>query len=111
MYPIVIILLLALLWRDVFGARYALVLSVLGFFLNVYHYSLQLGAPNIISCGTDIAEACTKRYMLAYGYITIPLMTATAFGIIVLALAFTRLFTRTTAQQPTSSALVRPPEK
>ena len=88
MYPLVIILGIALVAkaRDVY--KYVLGLSVTGFFLAVYHYLVQvyqLTTNCVAPSGQEVAAAeCTMRYIFTYGFISIPFMAAVAFLVITL---------------------------
>lgn len=82
MYPLVILLGIASAKKDYAMSRYALVLSVIGGSLSLYHYLIQkvpslhdLGdACGIIPCNTD--------YINWLGFITIPFLALVAFIII-----------------------------
>ncbi|MFA7245472.1 MAG: disulfide bond formation protein B [Candidatus Magasanikbacteria bacterium] len=57
---------------------YALTLTILGAIIGVYQNLLYyLGTENSIAC--DTAVSCTKLYILEFGYVTIPMMSLTAF--------------------------------
>jgi disulfide bond formation protein DsbB len=82
MYPQAIMLALALKWRDHGVLRYVQVFSVAGFLLATYHYLLQLGWVPSIACSTvGYSVDCAKVFVMQFGYITIPLMAATAFAL------------------------------
>ncbi|MBI4272669.1 disulfide bond formation protein B [Candidatus Uhrbacteria bacterium] len=90
MYPQVIILGIALIVRDSRVRLYSVALSGIGFFIAGYHYLLQLGiAPNIPCSAVGYSVSCTKNFVMNFGYITIPLMSLTAFTLI-LCLWFTQ---------------------
>lgn len=77
------------LWR---GERtiawYALVLSVLGFILSVYHHYLQMGGTSSIPCPATGAGDCAKRFLFEFGYITMPLTGASLFALIAILMIF-----------------------
>lgn len=82
MYPQTLLLGIALLKKDTRIATYIFWLSLLGFVLALYHYLLQIGVATGAPCSVvGYSETCSKRFVLQYGYITIPMMAATAFGI------------------------------
>ncbi|MEX0920102.1 MAG: disulfide oxidoreductase [Candidatus Pacearchaeota archaeon] len=81
MYPLPIILGIALWHKDHAIKKYVLPLSVIGALIAVYHYSTQV-FEKISTCGIDSGVSCTIRYTFGYGYITIPVMALTAFIII-----------------------------
>ena len=82
MYPIVIILLIAIIRKDAKAALYSAVLSGIGGCISIYHYSIQkidalsASAP---ACGR---VPCTGEYINWAGFITIPFLALTAFTII-----------------------------
>ncbi len=95
MYPQVFMLAFALFWKDRVVLRYTQMLSVFGFVLATYHYLLQLGWVPSVACSTvGYSVDCAKVFVMQYGYITLPLMAATAF---LLSFLFSTLGRRYTA--------------
>lgn len=88
MYPQVILLGLAL-WKKDYGIKfYGIVLSSIGAVIAGYHYLLQLGvAPALPCAAVGYSVACSQRFVLQFGYITIPMMALTAFLLIIIFLA------------------------
>ncbi len=83
MYPQVIILLIALIEKDARALVYSVALSAIGAVVAGYHYLLQLGIAPPLSCGaTDYSVSCAEKVVMAFGYVTIPLMSFTAFVMI-----------------------------
>lgn len=82
MYPLVIILGLAIFKKDYKIASYSAILSGIGGLISLYHYGVQkipfLG-ENSVSCGM---VPCTGQYINWLGFITIPFLALTAFIII-----------------------------
>lgn len=80
MYPQLILFFVAYLINDKKVFNYSLVLSSMGFFISFYHYFLQFG---IISGGVcpvvGYSVSCVKKFTAELGFITIPLMAASAF--------------------------------
>lgn len=77
LYPQVI-LFGAALWKrktDVF--IYSVPLVVLSTIVSFYHEYVYLGGTSVLPC-TALGGACSKIYVLSYGYITIPMMSLTA---------------------------------
>lgn len=60
----------------------ALVLAVSGALVAAYNQYLQFGGTEFIPCGAE-GGACAKRFFLEFGYVTIPMMALTCFGLIV----------------------------
>ena len=79
MYPMVFLLLTAIIRRDQNIFKYTFVLSLLGVFLAGYHYLLQIGAvPEIPCSAVGYSASCAQRFVMTYGYITLPMMSLTA---------------------------------
>lgn len=94
MYPQVLLLGLAL-WGQHRGSRAlldsSLILSGLGLVVSGYHYLLQLGiAPALPCAAVGYSAACSQRFVLQFGYITLPLMAFSAFLLIAVSLAYLR---------------------
>jgi disulfide bond formation protein DsbB len=89
MYPQTVILVTAIARDEYVVAPYLKVLNGIGFLAASYHYLMQrLPANTIGSCEIGGAVSCTKQYSLEFGYITIPLMAASAFLLNFLLLSF-----------------------
>lgn len=82
MYPQVILLGIASLKNDLAVKKYILPLSIGGLLIAVYHYILQM-SPIPLPCSDEVAN-CALKQVGFFGYITIPLMSATAFALIIL---------------------------
>ncbi|EKE07337.1 MAG: disulfide bond formation protein DsbB [uncultured bacterium] len=73
------------------SSLYAIVLSIIGGVIGIYQNALYYGAPQIGACdGSATAVSCTKLYILEFGYITIPIMSLTAFLLIIFFLNLAR---------------------
>ncbi|OXS75176.1 disulfide oxidoreductase [Domibacillus enclensis] len=82
MYPIVLILGIAVVKKDLKAAVYSLAFSAIGALVSLYHYGLQK-----VDFLTDAAPACgrvpcTGMYINWFGFVTIPFLALTAFVII-----------------------------
>lgn len=85
MYPQVIILGMALLKKDYGAAVYSIALSAIGTVIAGYHYLLQLGvAPSLPCSAVGYSVSCSQRFVMQFGYITIPMMALSAFALILL---------------------------
>lgn len=85
MYPLSVILFLAALRRDKRIAIYVLSLSLIGLVIATYHYYVQTSGVEILPCSViGYSASCSQNFFLRYGYITIPVMSASAFGLIAL---------------------------
>ena len=88
MYPQVIILGLAWLKKDYKIVDYSLALSAIGLVFSVYHNYTAITAAAGIFCTS--LSSCNIEYVSEFGYITIPLMALTAFGLIFSLLIITK---------------------
>ncbi|MED3575129.1 disulfide oxidoreductase [Cytobacillus praedii] len=82
MYPMVIILGIAVIRKDYRISIYTMVLSAIGGCISLYHYSIQkisFLADHAASCGR---VPCTGQYINWLGFITIPFLALIAFIII-----------------------------
>ena len=86
MYPLVVVFTVGLLTRDLHVARYAWPLAIGGFGVAVYHNLLyyHLIPESIAPCTTGVS--CTDRQIEWLGFITIPLLSLTAFTLVILSL-------------------------
>lgn len=86
MYPQVVILGVAVALDDAKARISALILSTIGLLIAIYHILLQY-FPNVFPCSDEVAS-CAYVQFKYFGYITIPLMAATAFALILLLMLF-----------------------
>lgn len=85
-YPQVVVLGTGIMINDTKVRIYSLVLSCIGLLIAVYHILVQF-FPNAFQCSDELVK-CSAKQSLYYGYITIPVMSATAFAIIILLMVF-----------------------
>lgn len=84
MYPFVLLFGISLLKKDNKIVDYALGLSGVGAVIAVYHYYLQLGGSSFFPCSAvGYSVSCSQRFVLEFGYITIPMMALTGFLMII----------------------------
>jgi disulfide bond formation protein DsbB len=87
LYPLVVILGIAV-YRDDGGVRrYALPLSIIGLCVALYQYLEQMvpGIARLAPCRTGVP--CSGRDIDVLGFITIPLLSIAAFALVTLFLA------------------------
>lgn len=85
MYPQPILFGLAIWKKDKSIIKYGLTLSIIGGLIALYHYLLQVGVVPNGACGAvGYSVSCSQRFVMEFGYITIPMMSLTAFGLIFL---------------------------
>lgn len=77
-YPQVLIASVSLWRKEKLAVYYTLPLSVLGGIVALYHSYVLWGGGSILPC-TASGGACSKVYVMEYGYITIPVMALTTF--------------------------------
>lgn len=98
MYPLPIILGLAIMRnykKEI--VLYVRSMAIVGGVIALYHYYLQrFGDPNVPCSAVGYSVSCAKVFLLTFGYITIPLMSATAF---ILILIFLQYFNKRTIQK------------
>ena len=85
MYPLAVMFGVAL-WRSRFDVvLYALPLSLIGLIISLYHYYLQVQSfffgKDLAPCSTvGLVPSCSTVQVWELGYISIPLMAASAFA-------------------------------
>ena len=78
MYPLVVVLGVAV-WRGDRDPRWrVLPFSVVGFLVSAYHYQLQLFPDQGSSC--DVTAPCTQRWVEEFGFVSIPFMALCGFA-------------------------------
>lgn len=84
MYPLVVLLGMAWLkHNDTHILDYTLALSILGGIIALYHNYIYYGGASLFPCdASGLGVSCNRQYVLELGYITIPLMSATAFALV-----------------------------
>lgn len=91
MYPQVLLIGMALWKKDKKFADYGLGMSILGFIIAAYHNYIYYTGNSLFPCdAAGLGESCTRRFILEFGYITIPLMALTAFALLILLFAALR---------------------
>lgn len=86
MYPLVVILGLALFPLDTNVTKYALPLTYIGLFFAIYHNLLyyKILPESVQPCSQGVS--CTSDYIHWFGFITIQLLSLVAFAIILILL-------------------------
>lgn len=79
MYPLVAILTVGILLKDKRISLYVLPLSILGFLVAAYHNLLYYGVIQEV-CKQGVS--CATRFFAWFGFVTIPLLSLTAFALI-----------------------------
>jgi disulfide bond formation protein DsbB len=82
MYPLVVLLGVALWLREPGAWRITIGLPLLGLVIATYHVALQY-RPSLGIVACDEGVPCSGRYLAVFGFISIPMMAAFAFLLIV----------------------------
>lgn len=91
MYPLVVILIVGLIFRDNRVKFYALPLAVIGLGIAVYHNLLYYGVISEALAPCTEGVPCTVRQIEWLGFITIPLMGLASFAAITFCIAFSKM--------------------
>lgn len=87
LYPQVVILGLALWKKTKDATTYCLALSGIGAVVALYNFYGQSFNPGALpACDALRATSCAVRYFVEFGYVTIPLMSLTAFLLIIISM-------------------------
>jgi disulfide bond formation protein DsbB len=83
MYPLAIVLLLLALANDHRAARYLLPLPIVGAGLAAYHVLIERGVVSQTKeCVLSAPGGCATKWIDELGYVTIPVLTLTAFALL-----------------------------
>lgn len=92
-FPQVILLGMALWKKDRGIADYSIALSLGGAIIAGYQYLLQLGlVPSLPCSAIGDSVSCTQRFVMQFGYITIPLMAFTALSAVCMLMILQKKF-------------------
>lgn len=86
MYPQVLLMGIALIRRDQWIRVYGFVMSVIGAAIALFHYTGQLGLTPLPCPAVGYGVSCAQKFVLQFGYITIPMMAFSAFALIAVTL-------------------------
>ncbi len=89
LYPQTILLAIAYFTDDEHIHKYSIGLSLFGFAIAIYNTWLQFGGTSIAPCSA-VGPSCSLRYFLEFGYVTIPTMSLTAFGLLLVLMLYRR---------------------
>lgn len=94
MYPQVLLMGLALWRKDQWMKIYGFVLSIVGAAIAAFHYTGQLGLTPLPCSAVGYSASCAERFVMEFGYITIPMMALSAFLLIAASLSLSIKFRR-----------------
>jgi disulfide bond formation protein DsbB len=89
MYPLVPLLGLAAVRRDIGVSLYGMVIAALGAPISIYHVLVERGIVEE-SAACDPTNPCSLKWVEEFGYLTIPTMALSAFLLIITLLAVSR---------------------
>mgnify|MGYP001563931774 FL=1 len=89
MFPLPFILLFAWIKGNRRTEGVALCLALFGFAVAAYNWFVQSGGSALVPCPFT-GESCARIFFTAFGYITIPVMSLTAFALIIALIASRR---------------------
>ncbi len=93
LYPQLFIVGYGILKNDRRVGEYSILLSVIGIIIAIYHYYLQMGGAPFTTCGLG-EVSCSEIQFIRYGFITIPVMSLTAFAAIIVSMVLYKKTTR-----------------
>ena len=82
MYPLAMILLVGALLKDRRAVLYAAVFPIVGACISIYHIYIEVN-PEKESASCKAGIPCSTRWIDEFGYVTIPVLTLTAFAMTV----------------------------
>jgi disulfide bond formation protein DsbB len=87
MYPLALILLIAVIARDPAVKRYAAPLAGVGLAISTYHYALEW-KPELDTGACSVDVPCTFVWFRSFGFVSIPFMAMSGFAAILALLVF-----------------------
>ena len=84
LYPQVLLIGVALYFKDRLMPRYGIVLSIFGLIISLYHHYIQMGGSQFVKCPAAGAGAdCAKRFFFEFDFMTFPLAVAIFFAFLI----------------------------
>ncbi|MEM7800065.1 MAG: disulfide oxidoreductase [Chloroflexota bacterium] len=84
MYPLAIMMLVGVVKQDEGISDYVLPIATIGWFIAIYHIGMQFGFIALSTACTGVS--CGVTYINWLGFITIPVLSFTAFTLILISL-------------------------
>jgi disulfide bond formation protein DsbB len=82
MYPLVLILGIAILRRDTAVRIYAIPVAAVGAVVSTYHWLLER-FPDLDTGACSAGIPCTQKWFEEFGFVTLPFLALVAFGLII----------------------------
>jgi disulfide bond formation protein DsbB len=83
LYPMVLLVPIGIVTRDRFAPLYTLALGVVGFGIGLYHNLLYYNILPEAAAPCVQGISCTTKFIEWFGFVTIPLLSLSAFIIII----------------------------
>lgn len=77
------VLFITAMWNKARIAVPALVLSILGAGVSIYHFLLQYGVTPEVGCAA-VGPSCAEKVIFGYGFVTFPLMALSGFALLII---------------------------
>jgi disulfide bond formation protein DsbB len=81
MYPLPVLLTVALATRDRWVARYTVPVAAIGAMIAIYHVQLELFPEQESICSADVP--CSVKWVDQFGFVTIPFMALCGFAAVI----------------------------
>lgn len=78
MYPLAVLLLIAVASRSRLDSRYVVAMAGIGLVISIYHYQLELFPDQAQIC-TGGVVSCSVRFVEEFGFVSIPFMAGAGF--------------------------------
>lgn len=86
MYPLVLLIAVGIIRKDKHVGWYVMPLAAIGWVIALYHNLLYYGIIPKSAAPCEAGVSCTTKFFAWFGFITIPLLSFTAFTVILLCL-------------------------
>jgi mannose/fructose/N-acetylgalactosamine-specific phosphotransferase system component IIC len=90
MYPLVVVLGIAVVRRDEAVRRYVIPVAAIGAIISTYHYVIQQFPDLAVTSCSATGVPCTGHWVWKFGFVSIPLMALACFGTILAVLILDR---------------------
>jgi disulfide bond formation protein DsbB len=82
MYPLVLILGIAIVRRDIGIRIYAIPLAAIGAVIAIYHWLIER-IPELDYGACQAGVPCTQKWFEEFGFVTMPFLALVAFGLVI----------------------------
>lgn len=91
LFPQAILFGIAYIRKDRNILDYSIVLTSIGLLIGAYHILVQLGFSLPVPCSVNALTSCATKNFTYYGFVTIPVMSFTAFASLLLLLIIAKV--------------------